>query len=719
MFGWKLVVLPAVLAVTLNLPQPAMADTVQADQASQFIDSIGVAVHLNRDPYLTYWSAIKPLLTGLGVRHIRDGVYSSTADSEFVDLSLNHGIKSTLCLDYRTQGIVDPSLIPGWLTFLQNTTYSQYSNLTLLSSVETIEGPNEFDLNKPSGDANWVTELTNFQQALFTDVHGNSAFSAVSVMAPSMGRTTNQTSLPNMTAMVDYGNDHPYPGAGDIGYSTLDDYLTDSQTTWPSKPLQISEDGYDTNPNSGDSSAVTEAYQGNMEPHICLENFRRGVQRTFLYDLVDDGTATDTDGSHHLGLIEDDTTTFPVKPAYNSIKNMISVLGDGTNTFTPGALSFNVSGTTADVHTLLLEKKAGTYYLVLWVESTNQAASQPVTVTFDDAMSSSASTYNPCVSTTATAVTLTNNAINLTLTTQPTILKVTPSIPNGSLLIDSLASLSETTSFLNWQALSAPPANWLGHSTEAERTVATNNNNLVYGSVDIRGVTALIGFGWNTTNPDSVTYDFSKVQLFASPDNSTWTSVPTNVGEIDKSATFLAAASARWLVPVSAAGALPTGTNYVKFLINSTDGITLPQLFQMNVRQSGVEEAESMPVTVSGATTTTVSDANASGGKYIQLNATGTGQYMQFTTPSLPAGTYEYFVRFVKETNNGEVQCAIDGTNISGDFSEAGTAGAYQETGRAPITFTTAGTHTLRFTVVGTFSAGYTLNLDRVVFSQE
>jgi hypothetical protein len=65
------------------------------------------------------------------------------------------------------------------------------------------------------------------------------------------------------------------------------------------------------------------------------------------------------------------------------------------------------------------------------------------------------------------------------------------------------------------------------------------------------------------------------------------------------------------------------------------------------------------------------------------------------------------------------VQCAIDGTNISGDFSEAGTAGAYQETGRAPITFTTAGTHTLRFTVVGTFSAGYTLNLDRVVFSQE
>ncbi|MEI9997779.1 MAG: hypothetical protein WDO13_00675 [Verrucomicrobiota bacterium] len=584
-----------------------------------------------------------------------------------------------------------------------------------MSAVEGIEGPNEYDT---SGDANWVTDLTTYQQDQYNAIKGNSAFNGVTVVGPSMAIVQDQAKLPDMASMVDTGNDHPYPGTGDIGYSGLDDYLCDSQVSWPRLPLQITEDGYETNPNSGDSGAVSQTYQGNMEPHICLENFRRGVQRTFLYDLVDEGTSIDTNGSHHFGLIQNNGTSFPVKPAYTSIKNLISILSDAGSSFTPGILSFNLSGTTADVHTLLLQKRSGLFYLVLWVESTNQSASQPVTVTFDDWMSTSAYTYNPCVSATGTAVTLTNNAINLTLTTQPTILRVSAAAANGSLLIDDLANLSETIGNLDWTTLAASPTNWLGRTTEAERTAANGNNDLTYASVDIRGVTALIGFGWNTTNPDTVAYDFSKVQLFASPDNATWTSVPTSVGEIDKAAAILAQASARWLVPISAAGPLPTGTNYVKFVVNSTDGVTLPQLFQMNVRQSGVLEAESMSQTVSGATSTTTSDPSASHGQYVQLNATGSGQSIQFTTPSLPPGTYEYCVRFVKEPANGEMQCALDGAPISGVFSEAGTAGSYDETARAPITFSTTGAHTLRFTVTGTLSSGYAINIDRVVLRQ-
>jgi hypothetical protein len=319
-----------------------------------------------------------------------------------------------------------------------------------------------------------------------------------------------------------------------------------------------------------------------MEPHIPLENFRRGVTRTFLYDLVDEGTSTDTDGSHHFGLIQNNGTAFPIKPAYTSIKNLISILSDAGAAFTPGAMSFNLSGTTADVHTLLLQKRNGNYYLALWVESTNQSASQAVTVTFDQAMSPTAYTYSPCTSATATSVSLASGAVNLTLTTQPTILEVT-ALSTGTLLVDPLANLNDTSSSLDWTTVAATPTNWLGRTTEAERTAANGSNDLVYHASNISGFTALLGFSWNAASPDSVAYAFSKVELFASPNGTTWTSVPTYVGAIDKSAAVLAQASARWFATVSPAGTLPLGTNYVEFVINSTDGVTLPALFQMNV----------------------------------------------------------------------------------------------------------------------------------------
>jgi hypothetical protein len=562
-----------------------------------------------------------------------------------------------------------------------------------------------------------VNELTTYQQDQYNDIKANSAFDGVTVVGPAMGQPQNQTALPNMSGMVDTGNDHPYPGTGDVGYSTLDDYLTDSQVTWPTLPLVITEDGYETNPNSGDGDAVTQAYQGIMEPHIPLENFRRGVSRTFLYSLVDDGTSTDTNGSHHFGLIQNNGSTFTAKPAYTSIQNLISILSDAGSRFTCGALGFNLSGSTNDVHTLLLQKRNGRYYLAIWLESTNTTATQSVTVSFDDWMNSSASLYYPCTSSSATAATLTNNAITLSISAQPTILSVSPNAPNGSLIIDTLSNLNDTSSSLNWTTLAASPTNWLGRTTEAERTAANGNNDLIYSSVDIRNFTALVGFGWNTTNPDGVTYAFSKLQLFASPDGTNWTSVPSYVGEIDKAAASAAQASARWLVPVSPSGPLPTGTNYIKFVVNSTDSVGLPQLFQMNIRQSGVLEAESMSVSSSGATTTVVNDSNASNGQYVQLNATATGQYMKFTTPTLPPGTYNVWLRYCRQPNNGIVGFMVDSTNMAG-AGENGTAGQYAEANRGSVTFTTAGTHTLTFTVVGTATTGYAVNADRVVFQQ-
>jgi hypothetical protein len=706
----------------------AYADSVQALQSDSFVDSIGVAVKFENNPELGNWSTIEPSLTGLGVRHIRAGIYGpNNASLEYLNANIaelyaNHGIKTTMVSTETTNNLLDVNKISPDLSYIQNTTYSQYNNTSLLSATDAIEGPNEWD---HSGDPNWATDVNSYQTSLYNAVRGNSAFASIPVIAPSMATSENLNKLPNMSSIVQYGNGHPYPGNLWPGYNEIDTVLCYAQLTWPSAPQYLTEDGYSTM-SGNTTNCVPEATEGILEPRLLLENFRRGVKRTFLYNLIDDELSSDTGNyRYHYGLLHYDGT-FSQKPAYPVIKNLISILADPGSSFAPGALSFNIgnqsgyTGQTADVHSLLLEKRNGQYYLALWVETGTTTDTRNVVVTFDDAMGPT-STYNPAQGTSPTAVTLTSNSVSLTLTSTPTIIHTYPNFPNGSLLVDDLADLSMTSSNLNWTTLAASPTTWLGRTTEAERTQANANNYVIYSSVDIRGFTALVGFGFNTTVPDGVTYAFSKLVCSASPDGTSWTTVPmtTSPGEIDKTAAFDAQSTATWLISVSPTGALPTGTNYIKFSVDSSDGVGLPQLFQMNVRQSGVVEAESMTQTVSGATSATEFTSNASGGEYVQFNATATGQYIQFTTPVLPPGTYSFWYRYMRGTNYGICQPAIDGTNIGGATGQNGTAGQFAEAERGTVSFSTAQTHTIRFTVTGTATSGYTVDCDRVVFQAQ
>ena len=158
------------LACGMAVGTVAHAGTGIVYQADQFVDSVGLVVHLGADNYTAYpWTtSLRPLITGLGVRHVRDGFNNNAYDSEFVDLSTNYGIKATGVEVDITGGVLDSTKIPGDLNFLKTTTYSQYNNNTLLSAVEALEGPNEYDNPKNNNnDSNWESHLQSYQQALY------------------------------------------------------------------------------------------------------------------------------------------------------------------------------------------------------------------------------------------------------------------------------------------------------------------------------------------------------------------------------------------------------------------------------------------------------------------------------------------------------------------------------------------------------------------------
>ena len=78
-----------------------------------------------------------------------------------------------------------------------------------------------------------------------------------------------------------------------------------------------------------------------------------------MYELIDD-----PNGWSSYGLLRYDLSP---KPAYTSIANMQELLADSNAPFTPGKLPYTLSGNTASVESLLVQKSGGQYWLAVWL----------------------------------------------------------------------------------------------------------------------------------------------------------------------------------------------------------------------------------------------------------------------------------------------------------------------------------------------------------------
>jgi len=127
-------------------------------------------------------------------------------------------------------------------------------------------------------------------------------------------------------------------------------------------------------------------------------------------------------------------------------------------------------------------------------------------------------------------------------------------------------------------------------------------------------------------------------------------------------------------------------------------------------------EAENAPVSNSGVGTSVQTDANSSGGKWIELQATGTGQWMEFTTPTAIApGTYSLQMEWKGNTTRGKLSLSVDGTALGSTLDQYSSTQTYPTTTFGNVTFTTSATHKIRLTVNGknSSSSGYLLSADK------
>lgn len=342
---------PALL-LALAAPAPAVAAPVAARPADALADSVGVNVHFDYEgtPYQTQFAAVKQRLLELGVRHVRDVLSDHRPDQvQSLNSLAAAGVGSDLVLS-------DPA-------YPESVLEKEVVILHGLSGVEAVEGPNEYGLGSEERKA----KLRAYQQHLYETIKGDPALAALPVLGPSLvGKAWEE--LGDVSAFLDAGNIHVYP-EGNQPQNRLQVVIERAATNSGAKPLWATETGYTnalnwTPAGAGENKPISEAAAGVYYPRLLLEYFAHGLVRTYPYELLDDAPDPELDDREKdFGLLRNDLSP---KPAFTAVGNLLHLLADPGPDFAAGSLDYSLLDSGTQLHSQLLEKRDGTFYLALW-----------------------------------------------------------------------------------------------------------------------------------------------------------------------------------------------------------------------------------------------------------------------------------------------------------------------------------------------------------------
>jgi hypothetical protein len=91
---------------------------------------------------------------------------------------------------------------------------------------------------------------------------------------------------------------------------------------------------------------------------------------------------------------------------------------------------------------------------------------------------------------------------------------------------------------------------------------------------------------------------------------------------------------------------------------------------------------------------------------------------MEFTTPSLPAGSYRFQLSYKANTNRGQAQLSIDGLAVGEPLDQYAASASFTTAVLGRVSFATAGAHVVRLSCSGrnVASSGYLVSADRLDF---
>jgi hypothetical protein len=350
-------------ALSMAVVPAASADAIAPKSAPAFTDSVGVVTHtVYYDTSYGNWPLIVERLQELGVRHLRDGVFANPAPQwrdwneryyDAVELAASHGMRFTFVVNA-------PSVGTGTLDQLLDVVGGR-----LRTAAEALEAPNEMDKYFPG--RRWPRALASYERQLHLKTKARPATRALPILGPSFATLQGPSLVGNLRGSVDVGNIHPYTGGLSPNPEHIKSELKRARITAAGKPVWATEVGFHNAMRSHDvnnQAPVSERTAAIYLLRTFLEQFNAGIRRTFAYELIDEKPdPRGRDPEQHFGLLRND---FSRKPAFNALRNLLTVVGGDRRGGKLVPLQMQVSRGPRTVRRLVLQKADGSYVIALW-----------------------------------------------------------------------------------------------------------------------------------------------------------------------------------------------------------------------------------------------------------------------------------------------------------------------------------------------------------------
>lgn len=427
-------------------PQPRLQPAFRAED---FVEFIG----LNASPFDRYLDSGRFKGAGtkyppetffdLGVRYYRTclkhDLTPADAPQRITDAFGKYGARPMLLIDPRKDG--SPEELVALL--------KQYPP----GVIAEVEGPNELNNKFPPQELNlkYKGKTDEAAGAAYMDdyykaIKSDPATAKVPVVAFTAIFTDYRLARPHTS--FDYSNMHSYQGY-DVPSASLEENFTRFNNILPAgsviRPFVPTECGYNVEEdkaNQNKSFGSLRAQALNI-PMLLAEYYRQGIRRAYLFALHN------ADG---YGLLESDQAT--KRPSYFALKNLIATLKDanwnpatrqweGGRTFAPRALLFDMPNAPKTIHTLVLQKQSGEYFLLVWNEVANYDAGArrdvvnrpvPVTIRFQNPLGPEVTilTQNDRGEYDSAKGQIKDNSLALDVPAAVTIVRLTPGAPSDT-----------------------------------------------------------------------------------------------------------------------------------------------------------------------------------------------------------------------------------------------------------------------------------------------
>jgi hypothetical protein len=126
-------------------------------------------------------------------------------------------------------------------------------------------------------------------------------------------------------------------------------------------------------------------------------------------------------------------------------------------------------------------------------------------------------------------------------------------------------------------------------------------------------------------------------------------------------------------------------------------------------------EAERLAFQLSGGSRALASHVEASEGGHTLFQPSSFGQYVQFTLPDVPAGTYVVKLRFHRHPDRGRFKVSIDGVAIGGENDQYSKYTYSSEPTLGTVTFASAGQRLIRVIASSSSTTSKQLSVDAIV----